>query len=168
MRPHLTPWDHNLNNFKFTLSENTFTQVIALMANFCLKIRFLKTSNKFSIILNYLPLKESIAIYLKKHFESPSPKDTSCQVWMKLVHWSWKRSPKRKTFKDRQRDGRTTDNWWSEKLKWYLTNGILFYFSWKHLIIKLNKEMNKIICDNIIFSVTFRINQYKCLCRINK
>lgn len=38
----------------------------------------------------YLRLKEGVALHLNK-FESPSPSDTLCQVWLKSAKWFWRR-----------------------------------------------------------------------------
>ena len=35
---------------------------------------------------NFLPLEKSGALHLNK-LESPSPRDTLCQVWLKLAQW---------------------------------------------------------------------------------
>lgn len=61
--PHLTPGGSLFEQLTFTLPENTFTQVIAFLAKCCLKIGFLKTANRFSIILNYLFLEDSITLH---------------------------------------------------------------------------------------------------------
>ena len=52
--------------------------------------RFLNFVNVFSLFRNYLPLEKSMALHLNK-FESPSPNDALCQVWLKLVQWFWRR-----------------------------------------------------------------------------
>ena len=46
--------------------------------------------NVFSLFRNYLPFAKGGALHLNR-FESPSPKDTLCQVWLKLVQWFWSR-----------------------------------------------------------------------------
>ena len=43
----------------------------------------------FRYFFNYLPLGKCGVLHLNK-FECPSPKNTLCQVWLKLVHWFWK------------------------------------------------------------------------------
>ena len=50
---------------------------------------------------------ESVALHLFK-LVSPSPKDTLCQVWLKLAQWFWRRRWKCEQFPDRQTYGRTT------------------------------------------------------------
>ena len=54
---------------------------------------FLNFVNLFSLFLNYLHLEKGMALHLNK-FESPSPKDALCQVWLKLAHWFLRRSRK--------------------------------------------------------------------------
>ena len=51
---------------------------------------FLKFANIFSLFCYYLPLEKGEALHLNK-LESPSSKDTLCQVWLKLTHWFWRR-----------------------------------------------------------------------------
>jgi hypothetical protein len=38
----------------------------------------------------YLPLEKGYSLHLNK-FESPSPKNDLCQVWLKLAQWFWRR-----------------------------------------------------------------------------
>ena len=45
---------------------------------------FFNFDNVFSLFRNYLPLEKGGALHLNK-FESPSPKDALCQVWLKLA-----------------------------------------------------------------------------------
>ena len=48
---------------------------------------FLKSSiYVFTLFRDYLPLEKGGALHLNK-FESPSPKDALCQVWLKLAQW---------------------------------------------------------------------------------
>ena len=94
--------------------------------------RFLKVVNLFLLIPNYLPFGKGVALHLNK-LESPSPKDSLCQVWLKLAQWFWRRRWKYKKFTDRQTDGQTdgrtdrqtTDDRWSEKLTWAFSSGEL-------------------------------------------
>ena len=44
----------------------------------------------FSLFRNYLPLEKGGALHLNR-LESPLPRDTLCQVWMKLAQWFWRR-----------------------------------------------------------------------------
>ena len=57
-----------------------------------LEKRIFKFVNVFWLFHNYLPLKKGWALHLKK-LESSSPRDTLCQVWLKLDHSSrfWRR-----------------------------------------------------------------------------
>ena len=59
----------------------------------------------FSLLCNYLPLENSMALYLNK-LEFPSPKDALCQVRLKLVMWFWRRKWKCEKFTDRR-----TERW---------------------------------------------------------
>ena len=51
---------------------------------------FLNFVNIFSLFCNYLPLKKGLSLHLNK-FESPSPKNALCKVWLKLERWFWRR-----------------------------------------------------------------------------
>ena len=42
--------------------------------------------NVFLLFRNYLPLEKGIALHYNQ-LEFPSPEDTLCQVWLKLVQW---------------------------------------------------------------------------------
>ena len=42
----------------------------------------------------YLPLEKGVALHLNKH-KSPSPKDASYQVWLKLAQWFWEEAFKK-------------------------------------------------------------------------
>ena len=52
---------------------------------------FLNFSNVFLLFGNYLPFKKGVGLQLNK-LESPSPRDTLCQVWLKMAQWFWRRS----------------------------------------------------------------------------
>ena len=43
-----------------------------------------KFVNVFLLFCNYLPLENGMALHLNT-FESPSPKDAFCQIWLKLA-----------------------------------------------------------------------------------
>ena len=60
------------------------------MAKWFWRRRFLIFVNVFSLFRNYLPLEKGGALHLNK-FESPSPKDALCQVWLKMAQWFWRR-----------------------------------------------------------------------------
>ena len=59
-------------------------------------------------ILQLSPLGKGRALYLNK-LESPSPRDTLWQVWLKLAQWFWRRRWKCEKFTDRRTDGQTDD-----------------------------------------------------------
>ena len=75
--------------------------------NFCekghRKRRFLKVVNLFLLFPNNLPFGKSVALHLNK-LESPSPRDTLCQVWLKLAQWSGEED---ENVKSSLTDGRT-------------------------------------------------------------
>ena len=70
---------------------------------------FLKFVKVFLQFCNYLPYEKGGALYF------PSPKDTLCQVWLKLAKWFWRRWKSEKWQQQRQCK---TDKLWSEKLTW--------------------------------------------------
>ena len=53
-----------------------------------LEKKILKFCQCISLFRNYLPLEKGGALHLNK-LVSPSPKDASCQVWLKLALWFW-------------------------------------------------------------------------------
>ena len=89
---------------------------------------FFNFINVFSLFCNYLPSEKGEALHLNK-LESPSPRDTLCQVWLKLAQWFSRRRWKCEKFTDKQSDGwtdgQTTDHRWSEKLTWAFSSGEL-------------------------------------------
>ena len=62
--------------------------------------------NLFLLFPNYLPFGKGVALHLNK-LKCPSPRDTLCQVWLKLAQWFWRRRWKCEQFTDRQTDGQT-------------------------------------------------------------
>ena len=52
--------------------------------------KIFKVVNLFLLIPNHLPFGKDVALHLNK-LESPSPRDTLCQFWLKLAQWveSW-------------------------------------------------------------------------------
>ena len=68
---------------------NLFTRGYTLY-QVCLKLaqlfwrRFLKVVNSFLLFPNYLPFGKDMALQLNK-LESPSPRNTLCQVWLKMA-----------------------------------------------------------------------------------
>ena len=55
-----------------------------------LEKRFFNFVNIFLLFGNYPPLKKGGTLHLNK-FESTSPKDVLCQVWLKMSQWFWRR-----------------------------------------------------------------------------
>ena len=80
----------HLNKHEFPSPRNTLCQVWLKQAQQFWRRRFLKVVNLFLLIPNYLPFGKGVALHLNK-LESPSPKDTLCQVWLKLAQWFWRR-----------------------------------------------------------------------------
>ena len=70
--------------------KDALCQVWLKLAQWFWRRRFLNFVNVFSLFRNYLPLKKGGALHLNK-LESPSPKDASSQVWLKLAQWFWRR-----------------------------------------------------------------------------
>jgi hypothetical protein len=52
--------------------------------------RFLEIFSEFLLFCYYLPLEKSYALPLN-NFESLSPKNDLCQVWLRLAQWFWRR-----------------------------------------------------------------------------
>ena len=52
--------------------------------------RFLNFVYAFLVLCNYLHLAKGVALYLSK-FESPSPNDALCKVWLKFALWFCRR-----------------------------------------------------------------------------
>ena len=89
---------------------------------------FFNFVNVFLLFRNYLPLDIGGALHLNK-LESPSPKDTLCQVWLKLTQWflrrRWKCEKFTTTTTTPTTTTTTTDKYWSEKLTWTFGSGEL-------------------------------------------
>ena len=77
-----------LNKFESSSPKDNLYQVWLILACWFWRIRFLKIFSHcvFLLFHNYLPLEKDYPLSLKK-FESPSPKEYLCQVWLKLVQW---------------------------------------------------------------------------------
>ena len=86
--------DLHLYKLESPLPKNTLCQNWLKLAQWFWKKRYLNFINLFSVLRNYLPLEKGGAFHLFK-LESPSPKNTLCQVWLKLAL-------KKKIFKFRQ------------------------------------------------------------------
>ena len=69
---------------------DTFCQIWLKLAQWIWRKGFLNFFNVFSLFCNYLHLEKGGALLLNK-LEFPSPKDTLCQVWLKLAQWFWRR-----------------------------------------------------------------------------
>ena len=80
----------HLNKLESPSSSDTLCQVWLKLAQWFLRIRFLKVVNLFLLFPNYLPFWKGVTLHLNK-LESPLPKDTLCQVWLKLAQWFWRR-----------------------------------------------------------------------------
>ena len=80
----------HLNKLESPLPKNVLCQVWLKLAQQFWRRRFLKIVNLFLLFLNYLPFGKGVAFHLNK-LESPSPRDTLCQVWLKLAQWFWRR-----------------------------------------------------------------------------
>ena len=94
-----------------------------------LRRRFLNVVNVFLLFHNYLPLENRRALHFDT-FDSSSPKDELCQVWLKLAQWFWRRSRNRKSLQtdrqtNRQADRQTPDERRSEKLTSAFSSGEL-------------------------------------------
>ena len=89
-------------------SKNALYQDWLKLAQWFWRRRFFNFFNVFLCFRNYLPLEKCGVLHLNK-LESPSPRDTLCQVWLKLAQWFWRRRWKCEKFTDRQTDGPTDD-----------------------------------------------------------
>ena len=93
---------------------------------------FLNYVNIFLLFRNYLPLEKGGALHLNK-LEFLSPKYASCQVWLKLTRWFWRRRWKIEKFTTTTTTPTTTTpttttnngKIWSEKLTWAFGSGEL-------------------------------------------
>ena len=82
----------HLNKFDSSSPKDALCQVLLNLALWFWR-RFLNFVNVFLLFRNYLPLEKGGVLHLNK-LESPSPKDTLCQVWLKLAQWFLRRSRK--------------------------------------------------------------------------
>ena len=80
----------HLNKLKSPSPKDALCQIWLKLAQWFWRRRFFNFVNVFSLILNYLPLEKSGPLNLNK-LESPSPRDTLCQVWLKLAQSFWRR-----------------------------------------------------------------------------
>ena len=79
-----------LNKLEFPSPKNALCQIWLKLGQWFWRRRFLNFVNIFSLFRYYLPLERGGGFHLNK-FESPSPKDALCQVWLKLAQWFWRR-----------------------------------------------------------------------------
>ena len=104
----------HLNKFESPLPWDTLYQVWLKLAPWFWRRRSLIVVNLFLLFPNYLPFWIGLALHLKKP-ESPLPRDSFYQIWLKLVQWFWRRILKYEKVTDgrthRQTDGHTTDEW---------------------------------------------------------
>ena len=96
----------HLNKFKSPLLKDALCQFWWKLAQWFWRRRFLNFFDVFSLFCNYLPLEKGVALHLNK-LDSPLPKNTLCQVWLKLVQWFWRRRWKCEKFTDGGTDGQT-------------------------------------------------------------
>ena len=90
--------------------KDALCQVWLKLDQWFLRRRFFNFVNVFLLFHNYLHLEKGEALNLNK-LEFPSPKDTLCQVWLKLAQWFWRRRWKCEKFTDGRTDRRrTTDD----------------------------------------------------------
>ena len=89
----ISPWKRAGPSFEQTwipFTQGCFVTIWVKLAQWFWKRRFLNFINVFMLFCNYLPLEMGVALRLNK-FESPSPKDALCQVWLKLAQWFCRR-----------------------------------------------------------------------------
>ena len=79
-----------LNKLESPSSKDALCQVKLKLAPWFWRRRFLNFVNVFSLFHYHLPLEKGGALNLIK-LESPSPRETLCQVWLKLAHWFWRK-----------------------------------------------------------------------------
>ena len=156
----------HLNKLESPSPRDTLCQVWLKLAQWFLRRRFLKVVNLFLLIPNYLPFGKGVALRLNK-LEFPSPKDTLCQVWLKLAQWFWRRRWKCEKFTDRQTDGQTngqtTDDRWSEKLTWAFSSGELKSLSHSHIVYNL-KFFVHLKVESWFMNTRNRLSAWCCLC----
>ena len=86
----ISPWKRVGPYIWINFTQRCFVLSIVEIGRQVLERKILKFVNVFSLFHYYLPLEKGRALHLKKH-ELPSPKDTLCQVWLKLAHFFWRR-----------------------------------------------------------------------------
>ena len=76
----------HLNKLESPSPKDALCQVWLKLAQWLWRRRFFNFVSVFYLFYNYLPLEKGRVLHLNK-LESPSPKDASCQVWLKLAQW---------------------------------------------------------------------------------
>ena len=71
----------HLKKLKFPSPKDALCQGWLKLAQWFWRRRFLNFVNVFSLFHYYLPLEKGGTLHLNK-LESPSPRDTLCQVWL--------------------------------------------------------------------------------------
>jgi hypothetical protein len=80
----------HLNKLESPPPKDYLCQVWLKLAQWFFRRRFLNDSTPFLHFCAYLPLEEDMVLYLNK-FESSSPEDNLCQIWLNLACWFWRR-----------------------------------------------------------------------------
>ena len=81
---------HHLNKLESPSPKDDLYQVWTKLVKWFWRRRFLKIFREFLHFCYYLSL-EMADHHQLYNFKSPSPKDVSCQVWLKLAQWFLKR-----------------------------------------------------------------------------
>jgi hypothetical protein len=143
-----------LKNFEFCLQYFNYIRMICI--NFHWNWPACSGEEEFQCCYNR-PLEKGIALHLN-NFESLSPKDDLCQLWLQLAQRFWRRSKKCKKKSNRQTDGQTDARQrairkphlsfqlrWAKKLKQF--------YAWTELGILFNLCRNT--CSNISVVLTW-------------
>ena len=80
----------HLKILEFPSPKGALCQVWLKLAQWFWRSRCFNFINVFSLFRNYLPLGKDGALQLKKS-KFPLPKDSLCQIWLKLAQWLWRR-----------------------------------------------------------------------------
>ena len=77
-----------LNKLDFPSPNDALCQIWLKLAQWFWRRIFLKVVNLFLLFPNYPYFRKGVALYLNK-LEIPSPRNTLCQVWLKMSQWFW-------------------------------------------------------------------------------